>query len=292
MRRTRAGGPEVEAASGIDLSLPRVRALDGLRGVAVIAVLLFHDQRLKGGYLGVDLFFVLSGFLITSLLLADHDRHGRVGLRRFYERRARRLLPALGLALVMVAIYAAVWARPEELPRIRWDGIATLFYVQNWREIFTQTSYWDAFTAPSPLQHTWSLSIEEQFYALWPLLLIGVLAIRRSARTVLTVTLALAAAGATYTILAAQDGGDTRFLYYSTFTRAPALLLGAALAAFVAMRGHVSSRRGRVALEVLAIVAVGYLAYAWSHQAGQGPSLYRGPLLLCGLATVAVIAAA
>jgi peptidoglycan/LPS O-acetylase OafA/YrhL len=275
-----------------DVTLPRVRALDGLRGVAVVAVLLFHDQRLEGGYLGVDLFFVLSGFLITSLLLADHDRHGRVGLRRFYERRARRLLPALVLALVMVAIYAAVWARPEELPRIRWDGLATLFYVQNWREIFTQTSYWDAFTAPSPLQHTWSLSIEEQFYALWPLILVGVLAIRRSARAVLTVTLALAAAGATYTILAAPDGGDTRLLYYSTFTRAPALLLGAALAALVAMRGHFASRRARVLLEAVAIASVGYLAYAWSQQSGQGPTLYRGPLLLCGLATVAVIAAA
>src|SRR5436190_10567688 len=104
--------------SGVEatVSLPRVRALDGLRGVAVIAVLLFHDQRLRGGYLGVDLFFVLSGFLITSLLLADHRRHGHVGLRRFYERRARRLLPALGLALAFVAIYAAVWARPSELP--------------------------------------------------------------------------------------------------------------------------------------------------------------------------------
>ena len=107
-----------------DRTLPRIRALDGLRGVAVIAVLLFHDQRLRGGYLGVDLFFVLSGFLITSLLLADHQRHGRVGLRHFYARRARRLLPALGLALFGVALYAAVWARPTELPRIRWDGIA------------------------------------------------------------------------------------------------------------------------------------------------------------------------
>src|SRR5438874_10485734 len=141
-----------------DRTLPRIRALDGLRGVAVIAVLLFHDQRLRGGYLGVDLFFVLSGFLITSLLLADHQRHGRVGLRNFYARRARRLLPALGLALVGVALYAAVWARPAELPRIRWDGIGTLFYFQNWREILTQQNYWDAFTAPSPLQHAWSLS--------------------------------------------------------------------------------------------------------------------------------------
>ena len=108
-----------------DISLPRVRALDGLRGAAVIAVLLFHDQRLKGGYLGVDLFFVLSGFLITSLLLADHDRHGRVGLRRFYERRARRLLPALACVLVFVALYAVVLAKPDELATIRGDATRT-----------------------------------------------------------------------------------------------------------------------------------------------------------------------
>jgi peptidoglycan/LPS O-acetylase OafA/YrhL len=274
------------------LTLARIRALDGLRGVAVIAVLLFHDQRLRGGYLGVDLFFVLSGFLITSLLLADHERHGRVGLRHFYARRARRLLPALGIALAGVALYAAVWARPGELPRIRWDGIATLFYFQNWREILTQQNYWDAFTAPSPLQHAWSLSIEEQFYAFWPLLLIGVLAVRRSARAVLTVTLTLAAAGATYTLVSAHHGGDARFLYYSTLTRAPALLLGAALAALYAVRGPVASRGGRIALEVGALAAIAYLAYAWSHQIGDGLSLYRGPLLLCGLAAVVVIAAA
>jgi peptidoglycan/LPS O-acetylase OafA/YrhL len=278
--------------SDTDRTLPRVRALDGLRGVAVIAVLLFHDQRLRGGYLGVDLFFVLSGFLITSLLLADHQRRGRVGLRNFYARRARRLLPALGLALCGVALYAAVWARPGELPRIRWDGIATLFYVQNWREILTQQSYWDAFTAPSALQHAWSLSIEEQFYAIWPLLLIGVLAVRRSARAVLGVTLALAAAGATFTLVSAYHGGDARFLYYSTATRAPALLLGAALAALFAVRGQAASRAGRIVLEVVAAASIAYLAYVWSHQAGQGLSLYRGPLLLCGLAAVVVIAAA
>jgi peptidoglycan/LPS O-acetylase OafA/YrhL len=274
------------------LELPRVRALDGLRGVAVVAVLLFHGDHLRGGYLGVDLFFVLSGFLITTLLLSEHGRHGRIGLRNFYERRARRLLPALVLALLAVAVYAAVWARPSELPRIRWDGIATLFYFQNWREIVTKQNYWDAFTAPSPLQHTWSLSIEEQFYLLWPLLLIGVFALRRSARAVLGVTLVLAAAGATFALVAAQAGADQRLLYYSTMSRAPALLMGAALAALVAIRGPAGSRRGRIALEVTAVAGAVYLAFEWSHQIGDGLSLYRGPLLLCGLAAVAVIAAA
>ncbi|HEX4490820.1 MAG TPA: acyltransferase [Acidimicrobiia bacterium] len=272
--------------------LPRVPALDGLRGVAVLAVLLFHDNRLTGGYLGVDLFFVLSGFLITTLLLVEHRDRGRVGLARFYERRARRLLPALGVALVLVAIYASVWAQASELPRLRWDGIATLFYFANWRDIAAKQSYWDIFTAPSALQHTWSLSIEEQFYALWPLIVIGVLAIRRSARAVLAVALAIGGACAALTVVDALGHGNQRFLYYGTPSRAPALLMGAALAAAVVEWGHVRSRRARAALEAVALVGVVYLAYTWTHQNGNGLALYRGPLLLSGLAATIVIAAA
>ena len=209
------------AASGVHLT--RVAALDGLRGIAVIAVLLFHDGRLRGGYLGVDLFFVLSGYLITSLLLVEQRDRGRVRLGRFYERRARRLLPAMVLALLGVAVYAAVWAQPSELPRIRWDGVATLFYFANWRDIFTKQSYWDIFRAPSPLQHTWSLSIEEQFYAIWPLMVVGVVSLRRSARAVLGVALALGTACAVFTVVGALHDGDQRLFYYGTASRAPAL---------------------------------------------------------------------
>jgi peptidoglycan/LPS O-acetylase OafA/YrhL len=278
-----------ESAGG---HLPRVRALDGLRGVAVLAVLLFHDGRLIGGYLGVDLFFVLSGFLITTLLLVEHRDRGEIGLARFYERRARRLLPALGLALLLVALYASTWALPNELPRLRYDGLATLFYFANWRDIAAKQSYWDVFTAPSALQHTWSLSIEEQFYAIWPLIVIGVLALRRSARAVLGVALVVGGACAAFTIVDALHDGSQRFLYYSTVTRAPALLMGAALAAAIVEWGHVRGRRARVVLEVVAIASVAYLAYAWTHQNGDGLALYRGPLVLSGIAATIVIAAA
>jgi peptidoglycan/LPS O-acetylase OafA/YrhL len=287
---TEEATPTAEQATGVHL--PRVPALDGLRGVAVIAVLFFHEGRLLGGYLGVDLFFVLSGFLITSLLLVEHRDHGRVRLGRFYERRARRLLPALCLALFGVAIYAAVWANPVDLPRIRWDGIATLFYFANWRDIVAKQSYWDVFRAPSPLQHTWSLSIEEQFYAFWPLIVIATVAWWRSARAVLTVAVGLGFACALFSVVGALHHVDQPLLYYSTLSRAPALLLGAALAAALVMRGPVASPRSRLALEVLAIVGAGYLAYEWSHQAGDGLALYRGPLLLCGIAAAVVIAAA
>src|SRR5260221_10020256 len=180
-RRPRSVGPSPDGFGGVPVSggidarrteattgvhLPRLPALDGLRGVAVIAVLFFHDGRLRGGYLGVDLFFVLSGFLITSLLLVEQRDRGHVRLGRFYERRARRLLPAMVLALLLVPVYAAVWAHPIEPPRIRWDAIATLFYFAHSRDIVTKQSYWDIFRTPSPLQHTWSLSLAEQCYPL------------------------------------------------------------------------------------------------------------------------------
>lgn len=284
------GAPGAATATGVHL--PRVRALDGLRGVAVLAVLLFHDTRLRGGYLGVDLFFVLSGYLITSLLLVEQRDRGRVRLARFYERRARRLLPAMVLALLFVAVYAAVWAHPSELPRIRWDGLATFFYVANWRDIVAKQNYWDIFRAPSALQHTWSLSIEEQFYALWPLIVLGTLTVRRSARAVLVVALGIGSTCAALTVYGALRHGDQRLFYYGTPSRAPALLMGAALAAVVQTRGTLRSRGGRVALEVAAIASAGYLAFEWARQGGDGLDLYRGPLLLCGLAATVVIASA
>src|SRR5262245_41272123 len=151
-------------------------ALDGLRGVAVLAVLLFHAGHLRGGFLGVDLFFTLSGFLITTLLLAEHSARGRISLRNFWSRRARRLLPALYLVLGATVAYAALFARPDSLQQIRGDAFAALAYVANWHLIATGGSYWSQYAAPSPLEHLWSLAVEEQFYIVWPLLVVGILA--------------------------------------------------------------------------------------------------------------------
>jgi len=150
--------------------LPHVPALDGLRGVALLGVLFFHaNGALAGGYLGVDLFFVLSGFLITSVLLSEHQETGRIVLWTFWQRRARRLFPALLSLMPFIAIYGRFFAAPSELTRLRGDALATLAYVANWRAILSEKSYWDLFAQPSPLEHTWSLSIEEQFYVVWPL---------------------------------------------------------------------------------------------------------------------------
>ena len=129
-------------------------ALDGLRGLAVIGVLCFHGGHLTGGYLGVDAFFVLSGFLITSLLLAEATARSTVSLRRFWERRARRLLPAAVCVVLAVAFYAAFFADRADLSGIRGDSFATLAYVANWHAIWTSTDYFAMFASPSPLQHT------------------------------------------------------------------------------------------------------------------------------------------
>ncbi|MCP2322282.1 peptidoglycan/LPS O-acetylase OafA/YrhL [Hamadaea flava] len=151
--------------------------LDGVRALAVLAVLLFHAgvRQLPGGFLGVDAFFVLSGFLITSLLLGELRRTGRIALGEFWLRRARRLLPALLAVLVVVALLARTLAGGEELTLVRGDALATLAYVANWRMIYRGTDYFAQNAAPSPLQHTWSLGIEEQFYLCWPVIVIAVI---------------------------------------------------------------------------------------------------------------------
>ncbi len=267
-------------------------ALDGLRGAAIVAVLLFHAGHLTGGWLGVDLFFVLSGFLITSLLLGERNDRGAISLSAFWSRRARRLLPALLLLLMGIGIYAVIWAAPRELAQIRSDGLATLGYIANWHQIAQGHSYWSLFRAPSPLEHTWSLGIEEQFYLVWPLLVVGVLAWRRSNGAVLVASVVgvLASFGAMVVLYA--PGSDPQRVYLGTDTRASSVLLGAGLAALVAMGGWTQRRTHRIAIETLGVVGVGFLAWAWLHLSGTMPAVYEGLLLACSLAAVCVIAAA
>ena len=269
-------------------------ALDGLRGLAVAGVLLFHGGHLTGGFLGVDAFFVLSGFLITTLLLAEaHDRGG-IALRAFWARRARRLLPALACVLVAVAIYAVWLAKPDELSTIRGDALATIGYFANWRAIFTSRDYWSIFRTPSPLDHTWSLAIEEQFYLVWPLV-VAVL-VRAWSRRAATIAVLLTAVACAFASLAwtlyIYDPSDPSRVYYGTDTRIASILIGAALAAWFALRGPARTRQTRVALEAAAIGAVVLLTCAWTRLSGSSNTLYRGGLFVCALATALVIAAA
>jgi peptidoglycan/LPS O-acetylase OafA/YrhL len=275
------------------VSLPHVDALDGLRGMAVAGVLLFHGGHLTGGYLGVDLFFVLSGFLITSLLLVEGTEREHIALGGFWARRARRLLPALAGLIVGVALYCVFIAQPSELSRIRGDSLATIAYVANWHSIATGQDYWALFRAPSPLEHTWSLAIEEQFYLVWPLVFVGLLAWwkRRTPQAVLVVAL-LGAAVSTVLMVVLYDPANSARVYYGTDTRATGILLGAALAAALARRGPLRSPSGRIALEVAGWVGAITLAVAWSQLAGDSTSLYRGGFLVCGIAAILVIATA
>jgi peptidoglycan/LPS O-acetylase OafA/YrhL len=288
--------------AGRRVRIPYVASLDGLRGVAVAGVLLFHGGYLTGGYLGVDLFVVLSGFLITSLLLAESEQTGEIALRGFWSRRARRLLPALGAMLAFVVLYATFVAAPAELSRIRGDALATLGYVANWRDVFSHFDYWALFTAPSPLEHTWSLAIEEQFYVVWPLLFTGILwwGARRgsgrrdtsaTAKRVVVISCVLAvASGLLATIL--YEAVGTNRVYYGTDTRAAAILLGAALAALLKLRGPARSRGGRLAVEAGGMAAVCVLVYGWITLGGGNARLYEGGLFACSLAGAVVIAAA
>jgi peptidoglycan/LPS O-acetylase OafA/YrhL len=150
-----------------------VPALDGLRAAAVVAVLLFHAGHLRGGFLGVDLFFALSGFLITSLLLRDAE-HGGIHLVEFWGRRFRRLLPAVFVLIAVVALGAWFLGTPAELDGVRRTGGWALAYMANWHFITQADGYWVSFDQPSMFDHLWSLAIEEQFYVVWPLVVLAV----------------------------------------------------------------------------------------------------------------------
>ena len=268
-------------------SIRHLPALDGLRGLALAGVLFFHaGGALRGGYLGVDLFFVLSGYLITSLLLAEHRATGRIALWPFWVRRARRLFPALLSLMPAIALYARFFAKPTELAGLRADAFATLGYVANWRAIVSQKSYWALFAAPSPLEHTWSLAIEEQFYVLWPLLVTVVLR-RRSSRAILVLSLVLTALSVA-AMLVLFDPAKTSRAYLGTDTRAASILAGAALAAVVAPGTTFTTRTVR-ALDVLGVVSAVGLAVAWFTLQGTSRFLYRGGFWVTELAVLALI---
>jgi peptidoglycan/LPS O-acetylase OafA/YrhL len=259
-----------------------IPAVDGLRAVAVGAVIAFHlwPDAVPGGFLGVDTFFVVSGYLITSLLLAEHAADGRIGLRHFWARRARRLLPALLLVLCAVAVAVAAWWPAEDLDRIRRDALAGLGYVANWRFIAGGESYFDLATGPSPLRHLWSLAIEEQFYVVWPL--VAAACLRRSPRLLGTVCLA----GSVASVVALLAIGPGDRAYFGTDARAHALLVGAFLA--VALRHRRATAPGWLApAGIGAFVAC---AAAWWVAGESATWLFRWGFPAYALLTAVVVA--
>jgi len=262
--------------------------LDGLRGLAVAGVVAFHAgfSWATGGFLGVSTFFTLSGFLITSLLVAERASTGRIALGAFWARRARRLLPASLATLLGVAALASWLATPEQLADLRGDVLGALFYVANWRFILDGQSYGELFATPSPVLHFWSLAIEEQLYIFFPLVV--VLARRRLVPVLAgLVLLSLALAVGLH-----DEGGSTSAAYYGTFVRGGELFVGALLAVLVAGRG--SSRRAAVARSSrwIGAAALGVLLWSWAVVRQDDVLLYRGGLLVHAALSAAVILAA
>lgn len=247
-----------------------VPGLDGLRAVAVIAVLLFHARfgAASGGFLGVSLFFTLSGFLITTLLLDEHESSGTLSLRRFYARRVRRLLPAAYACLLLVAVAAGWWAAGRQR-RLPGDLVSAVANVANWRFAFSPTSYQDLFVGePSPVAHFWSLAIEEQIYLVLPVVVY--LALRRGPRALAATTGVLLAGSIVATVLTA----DRDLVYNGTHTRAAELLVGVALAQVLRRRPLQQQARlawlpGTVALGgFLALVTAASLQQSWIYRGG------------------------
>ena len=304
-------------------TVPYIPGLDGLRALAVIAVIVYHaDSRwLGGGFLGVEVFFVISGYLITLLLVAERERTGAISLGNFWMRRARRLLPALWLLLTLLAVWCAVWER-DRLGMLRGDTLGGFFYGANWFQIWTGSSYTSSF-AFAPLRHLWSLAVEEQFYIVWPLVMWVLLRrVRPRTSPVLAVWFVVcAAAVAVMTAVIHRTGPigslaetpeqymsflgrqvlRTDFLYLGTFSRASGLFLGAALA--MVWRPWALVRRGLRGgngvfdtLGVAALAALGWMCWTF-RDVVRGETqhaydlLYRGGFLMVGLASVVAIMA-
>ncbi|MBK9179377.1 MAG: acyltransferase [Acidimicrobiales bacterium] len=274
--------------------LPYLPGLDGLRALAVIAVLLYHADLtwIPGGFLGVEVFFVISGYLITSLLLAEWRDTGRIDLGQFWLRRARRLLPALFLVLAVTIAFSALFLRGE-LQGLRGDVLAALTYSTNWYLSFSGQSYFEAFGRPPLLQHLWSLAVEEQFYLLWPLLFtLGMTRLGRR-RVFRLVLVGVAASTLLMAVLYSPDRDPSR-VYYGLDTRAAGLLIGVALA-FLWSPWRLKKPAGRAAPAVLDAIGLASLAglVASLFLIGETSTfLYRGGFLVVSLLTAALIAVA
>ena len=283
-----SGASNGASAGARPAALPYNPALDGIRAVAVLAVMLFHGgvSWAPGGFLGVDVFFVLSGYLITTLLLRERVVAGAIDLRRFWLRRIRRLLPALLVLLAAVGVAAPFVVDPAERASLRGDGLAALFYVANWRFVVTEQSYFAG--VPSLLRHLWSLSVEEQWYLVFPLLL--VLALRRRPPTVvlLAVALALAAASTVWMAHLAEGPVDLSRAYYGTDSRAHTLLVGTALALAAAQW---PLHRARRLLGVVGLVGAVAVVATFVLVGEADRWMYRGGFLALAVASAALVAA-
>lgn len=282
--------------NGSNLNQPNKRympGLDGLRALSVLAVIAYHlDLKwAQGGLLGVGIFFVLSGYLITDQLILELKTHQKVSLANFWIRRIRRLLPAMACMLAFTAVWL-ISADPSWFQALKGNFLSSLFYVNNWYLIFHEVSYFESFGPPSPIGHLWSLSIEEQFYLIWPLVLVlGIKLIPRRGRLLLWM-LGGAILSAFVMAVIYEPGTDPSRVYYGTDTRAFALLVGAALALIWPswkINGGISSS-ARTLLDVSGGLGIAVLILLMVNVSEYDDWLYRGGFFVISLLTALVIA--
>jgi peptidoglycan/LPS O-acetylase OafA/YrhL len=274
--------------------LPYMPGLDGLRAIAVLAVFVYHFSNggglLPGGFLGVDVFFVISGYLITALLLSEFRREGRVDLVQFWLRRARRLLPAVGV-LIGVVMVAGAFLDLGQISTLRGQALASMGYVTNWDLIFSHQSYFEEFARPSLFRHLWSLAVEEQFYLLWPLAFAACMVRFGQRRLVIGVIAGAIASSLLMAIL--FDPGNPNRVFYGTDTRATPLLIGVALAFFWHPE-RLKAETGTLApvvLNAMGAIGLSMVVITFMTVHDYDVSLYHGGFLLLSVWTAMLIAA-
>lgn len=270
-----------------------IPALDGVRAIAVIAVVLYHLRLpwIQGGLLGVTMFFVISGFIITRLLINEVAQTRKIDFKRFYLRRARRLLPAIVVVVLVTVVLCALFNHVM-LTKMRPDILPSMLFFNNWWQIINDVSYFNALGDPSPLTHFWSLAIEEQFYLIWPPVLLLLFQVGLGRRGMQAAVLGLAAVSAVAMAVLYTPGADPSRLYYGTDTRAFSLLLGVWLA-FVPPRAldGASGRRGRV-LEAAGVAGLLGLLAMFALTNGYTSFQYQGGMVLCSVLTLMLIVGA
>ena len=298
IQRSRQGGGRDRAIAqpAATAQSKYVPALDGLRALAVLAVIFYHMSMpwAPGGLLGVTIFFVLSGYLITGLLLREYVDTGTISLSNFWLRRVRRIIPAVVFAVLGTAFLCTIFNHAL-LTRMRPDVIPSLLFYNNWWQIFNGASYFDNI-GNSPLQHFWSLSIEEQFYVIWPVLLLVCMKFGVSKKNLMRGIIVLIVLSAVDMALQYSPNADPSRVYFGTDTRAFSLLIGSLLAfawPYQRLRdgsgGNMDGRQELI-LNIVGIAAIAGLIAMIATTDGYSPFNYRGGLVLCSLLTAAAIA--
>ncbi len=275
-----------------------VASIDGLRAFAVMSVIFYHMHLgwARGGLMGVTVFFVISGYLINGLLVHECETTGRIDLPAFWMRRVRRLFPAIVLSVTGICALCTVFG-PDLLQKMRPDIVPSLLFFNNWWQIFHDVSYFEAAGNPSPLQHFWSLSIEEQFYVVWPLLLLAMFVVGARQKTMRRVVAVLAVVSAVEMALLFDPMGDPSRVYFGTDTRAMSLLLGAWLAfawpsaAFGHSRSALSGGGRSFAANTAGLAALAGLVLIVVFTTGFSSFPYYGGIALTSVLSAVLIAA-